>query len=66
MVAWDRRFIMVSTVSDDPIAVASMFSIHGKVALVTGGSRGVGLIIVCAFVEAGASVYVSSPSSRSS
>lgn len=39
---------------------AELFAVAGKTALVTGGSRGVGLMIARGLVEAGARVYVAS------
>jgi len=46
----------------EPIGADSLFSIRNKVALVTGGSRGIGLMIARGFVEAGARVYITSRS----
>ncbi len=40
--------------------MTDLFSIAGKTALVTGGSRGIGAMIATGYVEAGAKVYVSS------
>ncbi len=37
-----------------------LFTLKGKVALVTGGSRGIGLMITRGYVAAGAKVYISS------
>jgi len=51
-----------SQTHSEPIGVESLFSIRGKVALVTGGSRGIGLMIARGFVEAGATVYITSRS----
>jgi NAD(P)-dependent dehydrogenase (short-subunit alcohol dehydrogenase family) len=42
------------------VVTTDLFSIDGKTAVVTGGSRGIGLMIARGFVDAGAKVYISS------
>ena len=45
-----------------PLALSSLFSVAGKVAVVTGGGRGIGAMIAQAYVENGAKVYIASRS----
>ncbi|HVE92034.1 MAG TPA: SDR family oxidoreductase [Actinomycetota bacterium] len=42
------------------MAAQDLFSLRGKTAVVTGGSRGIGLMIARGFVQSGVKVYISS------
>ncbi|MEH6634701.1 MAG: SDR family NAD(P)-dependent oxidoreductase [Halioglobus sp.] len=44
---------------DNSLDIQHLFSLQGKVALVTGGSRGIGYMISQGLLQAGARVYIS-------
>src|SRR3954471_5520865 len=54
-----RWFRPQSAAVASPVVTSDLFSINGKTAVVTGGSRGIGLMIARGFVQAGAKVYIS-------
>jgi len=50
---------MAITIQEQSMKIEDLFSVHDKIVLITGGSRGIGLMIAHAFVENGARVYIS-------
>ena len=52
----------MEAVAHGSLRAASLFSVAGRVALITGGGRGVGEMIARALVENGATVYIASRS----
>jgi len=46
--------------NQNQLEIKNLFSVQGKTVLVTGGSRGIGLMIAATFVKNGAKVYISS------
>src|SRR3954468_23284489 len=43
----------------DAMKIEDLFSVRGKIVLITGGSRGLGEMMARAYVENGAKVYIS-------
>jgi NAD(P)-dependent dehydrogenase (short-subunit alcohol dehydrogenase family) len=51
-------------VAEPPGDPGTLFSVSGKVVLVTGGSRGIGAMIARGFLDAGATVYLTARNAR--
>ena len=49
---------MSSQTNNDQFQISNLFDVKGKVALVTGGGSGIGLMIVQALAVNGAKVYI--------
>ena len=46
------------------LEITNLFSVEGKTVLITGGSRGIGLMMASTFIKNGAKVYISSRSAE--
>jgi NAD(P)-dependent dehydrogenase (short-subunit alcohol dehydrogenase family) len=53
---------MQYVIDEGELAMDELFSVAGKTVVVTGGARGIGLMIASGFVESGAKVYITSRS----